>query len=156
MKKFFDKNARVESLKSQFPKRNFVKYHYTWQNRGYYVPPIMYLKVTLNALLYWPEAVEKVERIRRTGKSERYRMVSSLVESDDVFLPLNFSWTTYDSENAEMLQMVVVEPAFYAMFPRLNASLVHTTPSLWTNFVNLLCKFLEAILCGFPVTVSIL
>ena len=177
MKKSFDRGARVESLKAQFPKRDydltesqylllagiacsdgcdlteaemlkagltpnaeqrkedlavlkqrsFITYNYSWESRGYCVPSLMFLKVTLNALLYWPEAVEKVEKIRRTGKSERFRMVSSLVESDEVYVPQRFTWTVYDDDNADMLQMVVIEPAFYALFPKLNASLVHTT-----------------------------
>ena len=177
MKLFFNKSARVESLKSQFPERdygltesqylllagiacsdgceltepemlkagltpsadqrkydldilkqkNFVKYRYTWQSRGYSVPSNLYLKVTLNALLYWPQAEEKLKTYRRMGKSERYRMVSSLVESDEVYVPQSFNWTSCDDDNAEMLQMVVIEPAFYAIFPKLNADLVHST-----------------------------
>ena len=105
--------------------KGLVKYISSWDVQGYAVTTMLYLKETLNALLYWPEAAEMVQKIRRKGKSDRFLLVCSLVAGEDVLVPQSFMWEYIQGGNAEMLAPVITEPAFIPVLRKLPESLLY-------------------------------
>ena len=114
---------RSEDLDVLLNEKRLISRNSSW-GKTYSVMPTSYMRVALDAMLYWPEVVERVKEARHLGDSPKFRLVKSLVEEDNPVIPEQFkSLLYYDTSPAEMMEDVLTEPVFDPVFRSLPASL---------------------------------
>ncbi len=96
-----------------------------YRSQTYVVNPAVYLKVTLDALLYWPEVIESIKSTSGLGDTIRFKAVKKLVETGKVTI-VDYFGLSYDRyENITLIASVLTEPVFAPLLSALPEQMVY-------------------------------
>lgn len=115
LKLWYPTNEELRADLDVLEKNHYVKWTPTWGDRIYEVDCFYYMKVALNALLYYPNLPE----YDRSGSTSRYDFVQCIFNNDTEKLARMFAFRFWlMSECASDLIPVMFDEAFSAIFER--------------------------------------
>ena len=115
LKLWYPTNEELRADLDVLVKNHYVKWTPTWGDRIYEVDCFYYMKVALNALLYYPN----LPKYDRSGSTSRYDFVQSIYNDDTEKLDSMFSFQFWlMAECANDLIPVMFDEAFSAIFER--------------------------------------
>lgn len=115
LKLWYPTNEELRADLDVLVKNHYVKWTPTWGDRIYEVNCFYYMKVALNALLYYPN----LPKYDHSGSTSRYDFVQSIYNDDTEKLDSMFSFQFWlMAECANDLIPVMFDEAFSAIFER--------------------------------------
>lgn len=115
LKLWYQTNEELRADLDVLVKNHYVKWTPTWGDRIYEVDCFYYMKVALNALLYYPN----LPKYDHSGSTSRYDFVQSIYNDDTEKLDSMFSFQFWlMAECANDLIPVMFDEAFSAIFER--------------------------------------
>ena len=100
--------------------------HQSYWDKSFVVNPTVFLRVALDALLYWPEAFVRVRQAHCMGDSFWLSLVESLIDGVSVAIPFDIRWDRYCTANASVIKDVLDEPAFEAALRQLPEMILYS------------------------------